>query len=290
MKKILMMLFILGSMGFLSAQDKKAKEGSHLNFDSIKSVLKNDFLTEEARKNRAGEIEKNEAARKKKEGLYNAPDRSDFWTFFSEYWLVKNATILKWDFEKPDYALDDSFKYFLEKLGYYEKRFRILMVNTPNITHFALPADPNEYVFIISVPFIRTLDLTKLEISLLLFEDMLRADNGYFVQAVSTNELRDLIGKNFYGKKVNLKTLKNLETKYDEIIFDKGFNFQQQFAITKKMDHILKTDLQLWNLYYKMLQKIDDLVKSNVLYRKYNQIYPSPELQMNWLRPKKTIR
>jgi len=282
---------ILIAVFFSLIANAEEKKKSHLDFDSIKSVLKNDFLTEEARKNRKQEIEQDKAKLAKKKGLYNAPDRSDFWTFFTEYWLVKNATILKWDFEKPDYALDDSFKFFLEKLGYYEKTFRILLVNTPNITHFALPSDPNEYLFIVSVPFIRTLDLTKLEISLLLFEDMLRADNGYFVQYVSTDDLRQLVGKNFFDKKkINLKTLKNLSTKYDEIIFDKGFNFQQQFAITKKMDHILKTDLQLWNMYYKMLQKIDDLVKSNVLYKKYNQIYPSPELQMNWLRPKKTIQ
>ncbi len=281
---LIVILFSLSSV----AQEKKK---SHLDFDSIKSVLKNDFLTEEARKNRKQEVELDKAKLAKKKGQYNSPDRSDFWTFFTEYWLVKNATILKWDFEKPDYALDDSFKFFLEKLGYYEKTFRILLVNTPNITHFALPSNPNEYLFIVSVPFIRTLDLTKLEISLLLFEDMLRADSGYFVKYVSTDDLRQLVGKNFYDKKkINLKTLKNLATKYDEIIFDKGFNFQQQFTITKKMDHILKTDLQLWNMYYKMLQKIDDLVKSNVLYKKYNQIYPSPELQMNWLRPKKTIQ
>ncbi|MBK23422.1 MAG: hypothetical protein CME70_05390 [Halobacteriovorax sp.] len=286
MKKFVLIVILFSLCA--SAEDKKK---SHLDFDSIKSVLKNDFLTEEARKNRKQELELDKAKLAKKKGQYNAPDRSDFWTFFTEYWLVKNATILKWDFEKPDYALDDSFKFFLEKLGYYEKTFRILLVNTPNITHFALPSDPNEYLFIISVPFIRTLDLTKLEISLLLFEDMLRADNGYFVQYVSSDDLRQLVGKNFFDKKkINLKTLKNLSTKYDEIIFDKGFNFQQQFAITKKMDHILKTDLQLWNMYYKMLQKIDDLVKSNVLYKKYNQIYPSPELQMNWLRPKKTIQ
>lgn len=285
MKYAILILLIFS----FTASGQTKKKDSHLDFNSIKSVLKNDFLTEEARKNKAQRDQKNQKKFEKKRNLYNVPDRSDFWTFFSEYWLVKNAPILKWDFEKPDYALDDSFKFFLEKLGYYEKKFRILLVNTPNITHFALPSNPNEYLFIVSVPFIRTLDLTKLEISLMLFEDMLRADNGYFVKYVSTNELRQLVGKNFFGKKINLKTLKKLATKYDEIIFDKGFNFQQQFTVTKKMDHILKTDLQLWNMYYKMLQKVDDLVKSNVLYKKYNQIYPSPELQMNWLRPKKSV-
>jgi hypothetical protein len=284
--RIILLLIVAFS---ISAFGQTKKKKPHLDFNSIKSVLKNDFLTEEARKNKSNMDATKRTKHEKTRNLYNVPDRSDFWTFFSEYWLVKNAPLLKWDFEKPDYDLDDSFKFFLEKLGYYEKKFRVILVNTPNITHFALPANPNEYLFIISVPFIRTLDLTKLEISLMLFEDMLRADNGYFVQYVSTNDLRQLVGKNFLGKKINLKVLKTLASKYDEIVFDKGFNFQQQFTVTKKMDHILKTDLQLWNMYYKMLQKVDDLVKSNVLYKKYNQIYPSPELQMNWLRPKKSV-
>lgn len=289
MKPILIISLCFIISGPLFPQIKNEKK-SHLDFSSIKSVLSNDFLTEEARKKKDKNDLKNMKELEKEQALYNMPDRSDFWTFFSEYWLVKNAPLLKWDFEKPDYALDDSFKFFLEKLGYYEKKFRIILVNTPNITHFTLPSDPNEYIFVLSVPFIRTLDLTKLEISLLLFEGMLRADNGYFVKFVSSDALRSLIGKNFFKKKMDMKVLNKLLKKYDEIIFEKGFNFQQQFAITQKMDHILKTDLQLWGLYYKMLKKIDNVVKTNILYKKYNQIYPSPELQMNWLRPKKTRR
>jgi len=46
----------------------------------------------------------------------------------------------------------------------------------------------------------------------------------------------------------------------------------------------------MWNTYLSLLSKIDELTKNNVLYKKYSQIYPSPELQLNWLKPKSTIK
>ena len=81
-----------------------------------------------------------------------------------------------------------------------------------------------------------------------------------------------------------------MSSKYsDEKIFDKGFNFQQQYMITKQMGEILKADLKLWNSYLQMLKKIDRLVKTNLLYDRYNSIYPSPELQISWLVPPKKV-
>lgn len=44
---------------------------------------------------------------------------------------MKNAQVLGWDFEKPDYGLDASFKETMEKLGFYQKKFKILLLNTP---------------------------------------------------------------------------------------------------------------------------------------------------------------
>ncbi|MBT5095664.1 MAG: hypothetical protein HOM21_15540, partial [Halobacteriovoraceae bacterium] len=173
---------------------------------------------------------------------------------------------------------------------HYEKRFKILYVNSPSVFHFAIPSNPDEYIFLISVPFIRTLDLTKLEISLLLFEDYMRLKRGFFKKRVAVKGLKEFIGSNFHeSKKLNMKILKKVAMKYDEVVFDKGFSFKEQFEVTKDMGNVLKSDLKLWSTYYKMLGKIDDLVKSNILYRTYNKIYPSPEMQINWLKPKNKI-
>ncbi|MCF8059493.1 MAG: hypothetical protein K9K67_09365 [Bacteriovoracaceae bacterium] len=299
-KALLITLFILfaasSSAQVVAANEKSSKDNEEkglepmvapVDFDKIKDVIQNDRLGSEVVKKTEVIKKKQQKRAVKKVGKYNIPDSDEFWSFFSEYWLVKNATVLKWDFKKPDYGLDESFKSFLESLGIFEVRYKILLVNTPDVTHFALPSNEDEYIFLLSVPFIRTLDLSKLEISLLLFEDYLRVKYGYFKNYASVPGLENFIGGNFYQKDFNVNLLEKVARKYDEIIFDKGFNFQQQFNVTSRMNAMLKSNTKLWNGYYLMIGKIDNLVKTNFLYQKYLKIYPSPELQLSWLRPKR---
>lgn len=274
------------------AANGKKQEGlepmvAPVEFDNIKEVIKKDRLGSEVIKKKAVIKKKRKKNHRKKVEKYNIPDDEEFWSFFSEYWLVKNATVLKWDFKKPDYGLESSFKQFLEAQGVFEVRYKILLVNTPDVTHFALPSDSGEMIFLLSVPFIRTLDLSKLEISLLLFEDYLRAKNEYFKSYVSVPGVGSFVGGNFYKKSLNVPLLDKIARRYDEIIYDKGFSFQQQFKVTTRMNKILKSNPKWWNSYFLMIGKIDNLVKTNILYQKYLKIYPSPELQLSWLKPKK---
>lgn len=292
--KTLLSLLLIFSLSLSAAQEEgKAKKEdigpmvAPIEFDKIKDVIKKDRLGDEVVKKKAVIKKKIKKRQQKKVGRYNIPDQSEFWSFFSEYWLVKNATILKWDFKKPDYGLEDSFKKFLESVGIFEVQYKILLVNTPDVTHFGLPSNENEYIFVLSVPFIRTLDLSKLEISLLLFEDYLRIKNGFFKEFVSVAGVDSFVGGNFYKKDFDISLMEKIARKYDEIIYDKGFNFQQQFKVTNRMSAILKSNAKWWNAYYLMIGKIDNLVKTNILYQKYLKIYPSPELQLSWLRPKK---
>ncbi|MEX0798013.1 MAG: hypothetical protein WD025_01125, partial [Bacteriovoracaceae bacterium] len=81
----------------------------------------------------------------------------------------------------------------------------------------------------------------------------------------------------------------NILKGYSSVVYEKGFSFQQQYEITKKMDRLLKSEPEIWNSYLKLLQKIDHLIKSNLMYKDYNKIYPSPEMQMEWLSPKKKV-
>ncbi|MCR9203849.1 MAG: hypothetical protein NXH75_04680 [Halobacteriovoraceae bacterium] len=288
---ILLILTIVSLSSSFAASEKKQEDldpgVAPVEFDNIKEVIKKDRLGSEVTKKKAVIKKKRKKIQRKKVEKYNIPDDEEFWSFFSEYWLVKNATVLKWDFKKPDYGLDNSFKQFLEAQGVFEVRYKILLVNTPDVTHFALPSDTGEMIFLLSVPFIRTLDLSKLEISLLLFEDYLRAKNEYFKNYVSVQGVRSFIGGNFYKKSLNVPLLDKIARRYDEIIYDKGFSFQQQFKVTTRMNKILKSNPKWWNSYYLMIGKIDNLVKTNILYQKYLKIYPSPELQLSWLKPKK---
>jgi hypothetical protein len=275
-----------------NAAEKKSveeKESELLDFNSIKKVLKSDQLTKQV-KNKKRKITKLKKRRVQNRKLkFDIPGEKSIWSFLSEVWLIQNVSIVKWDFKKPDYGIETSFKAFLEDNGYYEQTIKILLVNTPNITHMAIPANKNEFIFLLSVPFIRTLDLSKLEISVLLFEDFIRVKKGYFKNYVTTKKINKLIGSNFEGKKFDSTAFKNLFRRYDEIIYAKGFTFQQQFEVTKSVGAVLKANLKLWNTYFGLLKKIDDLIKSNILYSNYVKIYPSPEMQINWLKPKRTV-
>lgn len=288
--KIIFLVLLFSFHGI--AANKKSKEelrGEELEFGKIKQVLKNDFLKERADK----KVKELNIIKKKRivdnTRLFNYPREEDVWKILTEIWLVKNASKLKWDFEKPDYGLRASIERLFEQFGFLEQKFRLLLVNSPEVTHFCLPFSRDEVIFVLSVPFIRTLDLTKREIAILLLEDLIRKNQGYFQQYVISSDLRKLLGKNFKGKTVNTtefdKSLKNM----DFFVYSKGFNFQQQYKVTTSMSTILKSNLEYWNNYLTLLQKIDRLVKTNVLYKKYTSLFPSPELQMKWILPKKKV-
>ena len=284
---------------FISASERSMErklssnetEQTGIKFKNIDHILKSDMLEKEVVKKKKI-IEKVAREKKyKKMVKYDIPPKERFWTFFSEYWIVKNAVKLKWDFEKPDYGLDVSFAFFLEKLGIYEKKFNILLIDSPSITHTALPSDKDELIFILSLPFIRTLNLSKLEISLILFEDYLRMKAGYFNKFIMDEKLEKYIGGNFHERKgKNKKMMEILLKKYDMLIYEKGYSFQEQYQVTKQMEQFLKSNIKLKDVYLSLLEKIDHLVKSDPIYKYYNRIYPSPELQINWLDPNKKKR
>lgn len=304
MKKLFQLIFIISilfSVNALAEETSKIgeqkvenkeneKTGNELiDFSSIKDIIKKDGLDSELKKKQVEQRKLLDNKKRIEMHKYNVPTEDVFWSMFSELWLVKNATKLKWDFHKPDFELDNAFATFLESQGIYEKKFKILLLDTSEITHAALPSNSDEVIFILSLPFIRTMDLSKVEISILLFEDFVRARRGYFKNYVHSKELENYFGTNFNGKPFNKKIIEDHLKKYNSVLFEKGFSFQEQFETTKEMDSLLKNDLKIWNTYLTMLEKIDQLIKGNTLYKNYSQIYPSPELQLNWLKPKTPI-
>lgn len=284
--KILVLSYSLMSYGQSSLTQEEA-ESEVIDYSNLKTVLKNDGLVKEKRKKEVLLKQIKQEKRKINISRYNYPDEDDFWYLMSEYWLVKNAQILKWDFPKPEYGIDIAFKQLLEKFGYYNLNYKIIIVNTPQITHFGLPAGKNRFIFVLSLPFMRSLDLTKVDISLVLLEDMIRIEKGHFISNLSGD--KSIIGQNFYESKFKKQLFKDYLGHYSKIIFENGFNFQQQYETTKKMDMLLKTDPELWGAYFRLLKKIDRFIKTDLLYKDYLKIYPSPELQLEWLSPKKKV-
>jgi len=301
MKYFLIISLMLLEVGIIKAAEeaevkkKEAKEEGKeatkdiLDFSSIKDIIKKDGLEGELKKQQEEKRKFLDNKKLKEVKRFNVPGQEIFWSLFSELWLVKNATSLKWDIHKPDFELEKAFTSFLEGQGHYEKKIKILLMDSTEITHAALPSNSDEYIFIISLPFIRTLDLSKVEISLILFEDFIRVRKGYFKNYILDKDLENFLGSNFSGKKFDKKLVDDHLSKYNQVLFEKGFSFQEQFETTKEIDVLLKSDLKIWNTYLTLLEKIDTLTKGNALYKKYGQIYPSPELQISWLKPKNSI-
>lgn len=279
---------ILGT-AYASSKLQEEKELELVNFKSVKKVLQKDGLSQSVKLQ-----EKKVQAMKKEQftvekSRYNYPTQDELWGIISEYWLVKNAQLLQWDFQKPDYGLEKSFGTILQNMGFYQKKFKILLLNNPSIVRAGIPGSDGEVILLLSVPFIRSLDLSKLEISLFLLEDFFRLEQGYFKTAVETEKLKTLPGTNFHGSKPDMSLIHEVVKKYDHQINEKGFTFQQQFETTKKMDNFLKSNPELWNVYFRLLGKIDRMVKTNHQYKDYVRLYPSPEMQVKWLSPPEKV-
>jgi hypothetical protein len=291
--RLLLIIYLLLSIGItLYAQEKESKDSAAtkkvdqaglIDYKMIKDVLVNDNLAQVV-KDRKEKAKRTEILKNKKlVATYDFPSQEDFWPFFSEYWLVKSVQKLKWNFTKPDYGLDSSFQRLLEKIGFLEKQFKIMLLDTNEITHMALPGNDQVYILLLSLPFIRTMDLTKLEISLLLFEDFIRARMGYFKNYATSKQLQKWFGKNYHQKKLSKSLFQDIFNKYNKLIFSDGFTFQQQFEVTTEVAKLLKGNEKYIVSYRRLISKIDNLVKEDRSYKVYNQLYPSPELQLNWL-------
>lgn len=290
MKKIFIsILFLLPNLNYSQATGKEKNSEISTDFSRIKEVLKNDQLEIEVKKKLEKQKELKALEEKQLKDRFNIPKESEVWSFLSEYWIVKNIEKLKWNFEKPDYGLDEYFSKFLEELGYYEVNFKILLLDNALVPHFCLPSNPNEGIFLISVPFIRTLDLSKLEISLLLLEDYVRNKMNQFKNKVRPADLEKNLGLNFQKGEFPQKMFDDILKNYDEVVYNKGFNFEEQFELTMKMEQILKSNNNYWNAYLGLIEKIGNLAKTNILYRDYAKLYPSPEMQLNWLKPRKKV-
>jgi hypothetical protein len=280
------LLFLLSLQLFAQAPKlDQEKELEVVDFKNVKDVLKKDGLFEEAKKKQT-EVKKIQELRvKTNRELYNWPGEDEFWFFATEYWMVKEVSVLKWDIDKPDYGLDKSLTQLLKQVGLAQKKFRIMGLNANTPAHLGLAWMSDEYCLLFSIPFVRSMDLSKLEISLLLLQDMLRVDEGWLKESIRPENLKTLVGTNFEGKKPDLSPVFQVAKNYRSFLDEKGFSFQQQFEITKKMNSLLKTQPELWNAYVRLLGKMDRLIKSQGAFADYVKMYPSPEMQIRWLAP-----
>src|SRR5688500_13457143 len=104
--KLVFSSLLLLSGSFLYAEKlQEEKELEIIDFQNIKNVLKQDGLSGSAiQKTKQVQILKKEKVKVEKSRFFY-PEQDELWGFVSEYWLIKNAQVLSWDFEKPNYGL-----------------------------------------------------------------------------------------------------------------------------------------------------------------------------------------
>lgn len=285
MKFYLFILIILISQPLFS-NDEEEYLFSKEALEKIREEIKSDKLLEFKKKKEEKIVVQKKIQQNMDKDKFSYPRKEHFLGFLSELWLVKNASVLKWDFKHPEYGIEEAFSNLLQDLGIFGKKIKILVLDSSFIFHGAIPLyDSN--AFIISLPFMRTLDLSRQEISLLLLENLIRIEQGIFEENLKLDF--SLASTNFEKEGINLKFIENALKRYTEVLSKEGFSYKQQFDVTKKMELYLKPIPKLFKQYTELLLKIDSLIKKNNLYKDYLKIYPSPELQINWLIPKKII-
>ena len=137
------------------ATKNEEKKNTSLEFNNLRNIINNDQLELTLKKQQEEQDQKKKEREKAIIAKYQIPNEQEFWSFFSDYWIVKNTQKLSWDSKKADFGLNETFAYFLESVGFYEVNFKVLVVETPSLFHVALPANPKEYIFLISLPFMR---------------------------------------------------------------------------------------------------------------------------------------
>ncbi len=260
-----------------------------LDFSSIKSVIEKDNLDAELARQQKKERESIERKKRAQIKTYQVPPEGELLSFLSRYWLVKNASLLKWDFKRPDYGVAPVLTEFFQKQGIYEKDIFILYIETPNIYHFSLPSSERELIVLLSKPFLEILDLSKLEIAVLVYAEYRRAQLGFFSSKLKreVKVVERFSGRNLKGISSDLgkELLAPALAFYDKILLEEGMNLDEQFKLTQAVGRHLQSDPKLFQTYLDIIKKIAALIKSNILYQNYSKLFPSPELQVQWLSP-----
>jgi hypothetical protein len=280
MRKVLwMILFFSTSLSF--AQDKVTEEKS--DFKELKEILKKDELLENfTKKQKAKKVKK---AVKKMLAVQDEffPDKKSFWEIYPEYWVAKNAAILKWNFERVDMGVSLHTQKILNQVGILEKNLKVLFLNSSFIPHLSFSNTENQFLILISLPFIKAMDLTKNQISLLIIEEVLRAQRLHLEQVLIEKDQKVMYQKKIAKLEEVTSFINQLDEKFMKFLKSQGFSFQMLYEVTLEMKNILASHPILLKDYKELCEKKKSLVINSKDFKFYSRLYPSPEMQLKWL-------
>lgn len=258
------------------------------SLDNIQSILRNDHLEKEAKiKEQQALQEMSEKKIEEDTTGHQFPTQADIWSFLSELWLSKNASKIHWDFQNADFGILKTTIDLFEQLGLIERKIKLLMINSHSYAHGALPMNHGEYLFFISLPFIRSMDLSTLEIALIILEDYFRIELGVFKNYVKDDSWYKKLGTNFHDSKVDVSFIPITLDRYSQMFQSRGYTHSEEKMVTLSMKNILQIDnMKYLIIYQELLKKINGLIQSNKVYEYYPKIYPSPNVKLTqWLNP-----
>ena len=241
----------------------------------IKDILVKDKLIKEEDKNKIDELKRKVEQDNLNFTKENQINKADFLNLVANLWLVKREKILKWDFKKVDYGVNEVFQNLLKKFSTSGLNYKILYLNSDAVVHYGLSMG-DSYLLLISKPFIERLDLSKQEIALILFEEYIRLNSN-----IVEEKLMSHIG-DFQVSNLNPIIDKTLLF-YDDYILNKGFTFQDQYELVKSVAINIKNDKKVVELYRGLNDKIKNLIILDKSFHGYSKRFPSPDLKEKWL-------
>jgi hypothetical protein len=256
---------------------------SAVNFTQLEEIIKNDKLDKEL-------VQKNkilEAIKKKQKLIegkkYFYPPKEQFVSMLSDLWLVQNAILLKWDFEHADLGITAKFSKLMENMGYQKKQITLLLSDSTSVFHLSLPTRSSHFYLLLSLPFIQSMNLTTSEIATLLFEEVIRFESNELSNTLSSDPVWQLAGQQMKDQKPNVNLINQYLSTMSNQLLTKGYTFQQQYEVTQKVRQLLKTNAVYYAAYISLLKKKVELVKNNKEFKQYTALYPSPEMQLQWI-------
>lgn len=242
--------------------------------NTIKDILIKDHLLLEADKKKMDELRLEAEKEKIEKSKIKVLTDEEFTEIATLLWLVKRESKLRWDFEKVDYGVNETFKKLLHKLNVTGPVYKILYLNSDIIPHVGILSG-NNYILLISKTFIEKLDLSKQEVALILFEEFIR---------LKLNLLQNKINQKV--TKMDVKDKRTFDEYWnilDQEIIKMGFSFQEQFSLTKEIVNYIKNEPKISEIYQRLNEKIKILIQTENQYSFYPKIYPSPDLKEAWL-------
>lgn len=273
--RLVVFLCLFISFGVLAQQALDVDD--YIEADSLNKEL---AIKDKFKKEKAQQIFNDKKKR------YSYPSFQDFWSFASEYWLVKNVKNLKWDQAADSSEIKKNFQNLLAELNIKNIKVKVFLFPTEWVPHLVLPRSKDEYVFLVSQKFVDITGISARQLSYLLYEDMIRLEKGYLFNFFQNDEFVKGLGSSFYiNQKPNIGQFEKLMSKLNIFYKEHGYSFEEQYQVTKKICEQVSSQSQRVSQYQKYNSLVEKkLSQLNIVFPKFNALYPGIGMKRLWCK------